>query len=110
MTVVERSLGRPASPARSEPPAWLDAVLAELRAQREAIEQQRLGELLWSTAEIGRYFGVEAKTACGIVSVHSFPDPVDAPGVGRRWLPDEVRAWARRHRRPKRSLKGSRRA
>ena len=109
MAVSERSLGEPVPPAGSEPPAWLDAVLSELRAQREAIDQQRFGELLWSTAEVGRYFGVEAKTACGIVAASGFPDPVDAPGVGRRWIPDEVRSWARRSRRPKRSLRGSRR-
>jgi predicted DNA-binding transcriptional regulator AlpA len=86
-----------------EKPVWVDALLAELRAQRDVMEYHGLGERLWSTAEIGQYFGVEAKTACGIVSAHTFPDPVDAPGVGRRWIPDEVRAWARRHRRPKRS-------
>lgn len=72
----------------------LNEILEELRSQR-------VGSL-WSTAEIGVYFGVKSKTACGIVADPSFPDPVTAPGVGRRWLPDEVRAWAKRHRRPKR--------
>jgi hypothetical protein len=109
MRIVEHSFWQPELPAGSEIQAWFDAVLSELRAQREAIDQQRFGELLWSTAEVGRYFGVEAKTACGIVAASGFPDPVDAPGVGRRWIPDEVRSWARRSRRPKRSLRGSRR-
>ncbi|MCH2551288.1 MAG: hypothetical protein MK001_03730 [Alcanivorax sp.] len=73
----------------------LQQILEELRAQR-------VQESLWSTEEVGAYFGVKSKTACGIVAAPDFPDPVTAPGVGRRWLPEEVRAWAKRHRKPKR--------
>ena len=94
MRIVEHSFWQPELPAGSEIQAWFDAVLSELRAQREAIEQQRFGELLWSTAEIGRYFGVEAKTACSIAAASSFPDPIEAPDIGRLSLPDEVRSWS----------------
>ena len=73
----------------------LEKILEELKAQR-------VPDRLWSTEEIGRYFGVTAKTACNIVSAPGFPDPVAAPKVGRRWLPEEVKAWAKRHRSPKR--------
>lgn len=72
----------------------LEAILEELRAQR-------VPEPLWSTTEIGMFFGVGKKTACGIAALPSFPNPVDAPGVGRRWLPSEVKGWAQRNRRNK---------
>lgn len=73
----------------------LEAILQELRAQR-------VPDALWSTTEIGLYFGVSKKAACTIAAQYSFPDPVDTPGVGRRWLPSEVRAWAKRNPRKKR--------
>lgn len=69
----------------------LDAILKELKAQR-------VPDSLWSTEEVGLYFGVSSKTACGIVALSTFPDPVAAPKVGRRWLPHEVRTWAAQHR------------
>lgn len=73
----------------------LEEILEELR-------RQRIPDALWSTKEIGTYFGVTAKRATYITNQHTFPDPVHAPDIGRRWIPDEVRDWAKRHRQPKR--------
>ena len=79
----------------------LSEILSELRSQRV--------EPLWSTQEIGAFFSVSAKHACQIASAPGFPEPVDAPGTGRRWPADEVRAWARSNRR-KTSTLGARRS
>lgn len=68
----------------------VDLILEELKALNA---QNRL----WSTAEVGMYFGVSAKSACGIVCKSGFPTPIKVPGIGRRWEPEEVKKWAKRY-------------
>ena len=70
--------------------ALLRDILDELRAANSSSR-------LWSSADVARYFGVSAQSARNrILCKPEFPRPVQVPGVGRRWKPSEVRAYAER--------------
>lgn len=70
----------------------LEAILAELQTQNR---QARL----WTTEDIARYFQLSrASVYSRILCRPDFPRPIKIDGVGKRWKPDEVRAYADRAR------------
>ena len=72
--------------------AILTDILSELR---RANRQDRL----WSVEDIAEYFGLSrASVYSRIVSRSDFPRAVKIDGVGRRWKPADVRAYADRKR------------
>lgn len=72
--------------------ALLSAILEELQAQNRNAR-------LWDAHDVGRYFAVSAQSARNrLLSRPDFPRPVNVPGIGRRWKPAEVKAYADRSR------------
>ena len=70
----------------------LSEILDELRVQNRNAR-------LWDAKDVGAYFAVSAQSARNrLLSRADFPKPIQVPGVGRRWSPAEVRAFAERSR------------
>jgi len=76
--------------------ALLEQILEELRGL-----QARELQALWRRKELALYFGVGKNRAGQIAAQPTFPQPVDVGG-GERWVPDEVRAWAKQQRKRRR--------
>lgn len=72
-----------------------DQIIEELRNLTTAL---RLGkQRLWSVADLCIYFGLgETTVRQQIICRTDFPHPVQVVDgqKGRRWVPDEVEAWA----------------
>lgn len=68
----------------------LTDILEELRVQNRHAR-------LWDTKDVAWYFGVAPQTARNKLMCRAdFPRPVNIPGLGRRWKPAEVKAYADR--------------
>lgn len=56
-------------------------------------------EQLWNLQNIAEFFNTSKSTVCSrIVTRPDFPKPVSFPGFGKRWVPEEVREWAKSQR------------
>jgi hypothetical protein len=70
----------------------LTEILKELQAQNRNAR-------LWDAHDVGAYFNVSAQSARNrLLCRPDFPRPISVPGIGRRWKPAEVKAYADRAR------------
>lgn len=54
---------------------------------------------LWDAGDVADYFGLSRSSAYSrIVCRPDFPRAIQIEGIGRRWKPAEVQAYADRHR------------
>lgn len=78
----------------------LKAVLARL--DRMEVAAGLSTERLWGVEQIAAYMDMSPRTAARVVLRDTFPqavNPTDCPTAkGRRWFPDEVKAWFRDNR------------
>lgn len=85
-----------------------DAVVAALADKLAAQVIARMGrsdEPLWDSAAVGKYLGCGPRQVRErYARIAGFPQPVELPSEeGKRpclkWFPDEIRQWAKDHRR-----------
>jgi len=67
-------------------------ILRELKTQNR---QARL----WDLSDIADYFNLAKNSVSNrVVCKADFPKPVKLPGVGKRWMPAEVKAYAAKYK------------
>ena len=71
----------------------LTDILEELRTQNRQTQ-------LWDSKDVARFFRVAPATARNrLLCKPEFPKPIQVNGLGRRWFPAEVKAYAERAQR-----------
>ena len=78
----------------------MELVIEEMKHQIiAAIRAGAQGETLWGADEIAHFLRMTPNgVRSHIVNTPGFPKPVILPSGGKRYLPDEVRSWAKTRR------------
>lgn len=57
------------------------------------------GNQLWDINQVANYFDMKRSTVSAkIIAAPDFPKSISSMGTHPRWIPDEVKKWAYRHR------------
>ncbi len=69
----------------------IQAINSLLEDILQELKKSTLPQRLWDSADVGAYMGVKRSTALAhICNQPWFPKAQKIPGVGRRWVPQEV--------------------